>query len=95
MPDNQTTPTVSWGPTSSLGVGGSLVGALVVLLTVVFKMDNDQAVGVAGAVLAVGSFLVTLLGRYAQAKAAASPNPLIATVLPGDSIVAEVPEDLR
>lgn len=80
---------VSWGTTSSLGVGGSLAGAVVVLLTVVFKMDNDQAIVVAGAVLAVGSYLVTLLGRYAQAKAQASPHPIIAA-LDGSEIVASV-----
>lgn len=80
---------VSWGTTSSLGVGGSLLGAIVVLLTVVLKMDNDQAVAVAGAVLAVGSYLVTLLGRYAQAKAAASPHPIIAAV-DGSQVVAAI-----
>lgn len=68
---------VPWGTTSNLGILGSLSGVLVVLLTVIFKMDNDDAIAVAGAILTLGSFGLTLWGRYAQAKQIARTAPLL------------------
>ena len=82
MNTNEVAPKVSWGVTSTMGVIGSLGGALTVLLTVIFKMDNDQAVAISGAVLAIVSFALTLWGRYEQAKrgVVVVPSPVVAEI---------------
>jgi hypothetical protein len=63
---------VPWGTTSNLGVAGALAGAVGLIISVVFKMDNDQAVAIASAVLLILSYVGTLAGRFVQAKEVAA-----------------------
>ena len=69
------TPTVSWGPTSTLGVLLTIGGAIGTVVAAVKGNDTATAVGGASAVLTA---VTTLGGRMAQAVAAVRAAATIA-----------------
>lgn len=56
------------GLTTIAGIASSLAGAIVVFISIVVEMDNDQIVAVTGALTTLISLALVFWGRYAQAK---------------------------
>jgi hypothetical protein len=63
------TPTVPIGPTTVVGYGGTVVGLIASVLALIFPDGDEQTIAlIASSVFTLGSFLVTQVGRYMQAK---------------------------
>jgi hypothetical protein len=56
------------GTTTYAGYGATLIGAVAVLVAIIFKVDEEQSLLIAGAVLSILSFLATQIGRFWQAR---------------------------
>lgn len=56
------------GFTTVAGIASSVAGAVVLLLSIIIEMDNDQIVAVTGALTTLISLGLVLWGRYAQSK---------------------------
>lgn len=68
-------PTVSWGPSSSIGVGLTILGAVGTVIAAI--KGNDIATATAGGG-AIVTALTTLGGRFAQAVAAVQAAAAVA-----------------
>lgn len=76
-----TTPTVPVGPTTIVGYGGTVVGLIASVLVLIFPDGDEQTIAlIASAVFTLGSFLVTQIGRYVQAKELAKRTPIVRAV---------------
>jgi hypothetical protein len=76
-----TTPTVPIGPTTVVGYGGTVVGLVASVLALIFPNGDEQTIAlVASSVFTLGSFLVTQIGRYVQAKELARAQASIALI---------------
>jgi hypothetical protein len=89
------TPTVPIGPTTVVGYGGTVVGLIASVLALIFPDGDEQTIAlIASSVFTLGSFLVTQIGRYMQARELAKRTPLIAPIRgalvsgPGTGVVA-------
>src|SRR4051812_16376122 len=89
------TPTVPIGPTTVVGYGGTVVGLIASVLALIFPNGDEQTIAlIASSVFTLGSFLVTQIGRYMQARELAKRTPLMATIRgdlvsgPGTDVVA-------
>jgi high-affinity Fe2+/Pb2+ permease len=56
------------GFTTVAGLASAVAGAIVVFLSILIEMDNDQIVAVTGALTTLISVGLVLWGRYAQSK---------------------------
>src|SRR5215207_11225149 len=56
------------GFTTVAGIASGLAGAVVLLLSIIIEMDNDQIVAVTGALTTLISLGLVFWGRYSQAK---------------------------
>lgn len=71
-------PTVPIGPTTIVGYGGTVVGLIAAVLSMVFPDGDEQTIAlIASSVFTLGSFLVTQIGRYMQAKELLKPSPVV------------------
>src|SRR4051812_8776437 len=89
------TPTVPIGPTTVVGYGGTVVGLIASVLALIFPNGDEQTIAlIASSVFTLGSFLVTQIGRYMQARELAKRTPLVAPIRgavvsgPGTNVVA-------
>lgn len=70
--------TVPIGPTTVVGYGGTVVGLIASILALIFPDGDEQTIAlIASAVFTLGSFLVTQIGRYMQAKELLKPSPVV------------------
>src|SRR4051794_919961 len=75
------TPTVPIGPTTVVGYGGTVVGLIASVLALIFPDGDEQTIAlIASSVFTLGSFLVTQVGRYVQAKELARAQASIALI---------------
>lgn len=76
-----TVPTVPIGPTTIVGYGGTVVGLIASILVLIFPDGDQQTIAlVASSLFTLGSFLVTQIGRYIQARELAKPAPVVVRV---------------
>lgn len=91
----RTTPNVPIGVATVAGYGGTIVGAIAGVLSMIFPDQDPHSIGlVASAVFTIGSFLVTQVGRYWQAKEAAKATavPALLSMPAGLSVDGHDPE---
>jgi len=70
-------PNVPIGPTTVVGYGGTVVGLIAALLSMIFPDGDEQTIAlIASSLFTLGSFLVTQIGRYIQAREMAKPVPV-------------------
>lgn len=73
------TSTVPIGPTTVVGYGGTVVGLIAAILSMIFPDGDEQNIAlIASALFTIGSFLVTQIGRYIQARELAKRAPIAA-----------------
>jgi hypothetical protein len=78
-----TTPTVPIGPTTVVGYGGTVVGLIASILALIFPNGDEQTIAlIASSVFTLGSFLVTQIGRYMQAKEMLKRPPMLVNTAP-------------